>query len=109
MLIRHHHLVVFGICFAMYALAAIVLPHTGYRVLPLSFPLRFTVVAVGLSTFVFAISLSFYFFDSWSRKTEVEDSFSYKVWITFETLFGVPFTLSCFVWAAMCMWVAGFK
>ncbi len=61
-LIRHRHWVVAGVWFATYTVAAIALPNTDHRMLPLSVPLRLAMLAVGVSTLAFAVSLSFYFF-----------------------------------------------
>jgi len=108
-LIRHRHWVVAGFWFATYIIAAVALPNTDHRMLPLSVPLRLTMLAVGVSTLVFAVSLSFYFFDSWSRSRTVATSVMYKVWISFETVLGVPFTLICFAFAGVCFWVVAFR
>jgi hypothetical protein len=106
--IRHRPWVVFAVCFGLYIAVALALPNIDHRI-ALSIPVRLVILAVGISTLALAVSLAFYFVDTWTRRNGVRNRTSFWVWMVFETLLGVPFAAVCFAWAGMCLWIVAFR
>jgi ABC-type uncharacterized transport system permease subunit len=103
--IRERQGVLFVALCGLFIVAAIVLPTNPRHPQPLPFTARILLLTIGLVALTFAVSLCFYFVDSWKKKHSVANKTAYRVWLGLETIVGVPFALLCVQVSLMCLWL----
>lgn len=107
--VRHRQWLVFVIFFVLCSLAGIVLPPTPRHLQTISTAERLLMLGVGLSLLMLSLSLSFYFADSWTGLRTAANKTTYRIWLGFETLVGVPFAFACVAFGGVCLWIVFVK